>query len=181
MPTSKQQQLHWKWTFGFRVAGSNFLANTSSMDRRSPRREWGVHYVNNNKLTKKSLTTMVPICVICFGLFCIWGQITNISPRGLIFRGAYYRRDFCVSNSRGLYLEGLIFVILQYSKHVKISSCPLRFISRDANSRCTQAIFLSHSNSQVINYHFSLPHLYISLLKAWEDVLLISWTWDLKG
>ena len=60
---------------------------------------------------------MVPICVICFGLFCIWGQIPNISPRGLIFGGAYYRRDFCVSNLRGLYSEGLIFGILRLCKN----------------------------------------------------------------
>ena len=112
-------KLYWKWKFGFRVAGLNFLAITSSMDQRSPRREWGVHYENDNKRNKKSLTMVVQICVICFGLFCIWGQIPNISPRGLIFRGGYYRRDFCVSNLRGLYsegiinLEGLIFGILR--------------------------------------------------------------------
>ena len=48
---------------------------------------------------------MVLICVICFGLFCILGQIPNISPRGLTFGGAYHRRVFCVSNLRGLFSE----------------------------------------------------------------------------
>ena len=39
-------------------------------------------------------------------------------PRGLIFGGAIYKRVFYVTSLRGLYMEGLIFGILQYLKSI---------------------------------------------------------------
>ena len=51
----------------------------------------------------------------CFVLLCVRGQIPSTSPPGgLIFGGAIYRRVFCVMILGGLYMEVLIFRILQY-------------------------------------------------------------------
>ena len=72
-------------------------------------------------INKKSLTIMV--CVICFGLFCILGQIPNISSPGLysegLIIGGFFAFRICGEGAgacirRGLYLEGLIFGILRY-------------------------------------------------------------------
>ena len=49
-----------------------------------------------------------------FFFFFNLGQFPSRSPRGLVFGGAIYRRVFCVTSLGGLYLEGLIFVILRY-------------------------------------------------------------------
>ena len=54
------------------------------------------------------------VCVICFGLFCIWGQIPNIRPPGLyseelIIGGFLVFRIWGTYIKRGLFLEGLIF------------------------------------------------------------------------
>ena len=40
------------------------------------------------------------------------------APRRLIFGGAIYQRVFYVTGLRGLYMEGLIFGILQYFKSI---------------------------------------------------------------
>ena len=50
--------------------------------------------------------------LLCF--ICIWGQFPSISPRGLILRGAIYRRVFCVTSLGGFYFDGFIFGILRY-------------------------------------------------------------------
>ena len=60
------------------------------------------------------------VCVICFGLFCMWGQIPNTNPpglysEGLIFGGFFTFRIWGLILGwayiwRGLYLEGFIFV-----------------------------------------------------------------------
>ena len=50
-----------------------------------------------------------------FTVFALYLRTTSKykPPGGLIFGGAFKRRVFCVTSSGGLYLEGLIFGILQ--------------------------------------------------------------------
>ena len=53
---------------------------------------------------------------LCFTLY-LRALFSRTSPRGLIFGGAIKWGFFCVTGLRGLYVEGLIFGILQYYDH----------------------------------------------------------------
>ena len=81
-----------KWLSGVVHLGNPFR---QSMD-------WGSVFC---PLPKKGLTIMVPIRVTCFGLFCIWGQIPNISPRGLIIGGFFAFGIWGAYIRRGLFSE----------------------------------------------------------------------------
>ena len=53
---------------------------------------------------------------LCFTLY-LRALFSCTRPRGLIFGEAIKWRVFCVTGLRGLYVEGLIFGILQYYDH----------------------------------------------------------------
>ena len=99
----KKQQLYWKWKFGFRLAGSNFLANTSSMDRRSPRREWGVHHVNNNKPDKKKLNhNGTDMCYLLWFILYLRAN-PKYKPQGTYIRRVFAFRSWGAYIRRGLF------------------------------------------------------------------------------
>ena len=98
------------------------------IDRENLSQDWRVNYANSNILWH-FLTAIIwhtwwffwqiqkCICystVFAFFFFFNLGQFPSRSPRGFVFGGAIYRRVFCVTSLGGLYLEGLIFVILLY-------------------------------------------------------------------
>ena len=97
------------------------------IDRGNLSQDWRVNYANSNILWH-FLTAIiwhtwwffwqiqnlsVTLQFLLF-LFFNLGQFPSRSPRGFVFGGAIYRRVFCVTSLGGLYLEGLIFVILLY-------------------------------------------------------------------
>ena len=75
-------------------------------------------------------------CFVFFVLLCIRGQIPSTSPRG-----AYTWRVFCITILGGLYLEGLIFGILQY--FLEISKTILLYT---LNKQIQTTIIFNHKN-----------------------------------
>ena len=68
------------------------------------------------KIDCASLIFGSKFAVFALFYFVICGQFSKYKPRGAVFGGAIYRRVFCVTGLGRLYLEGLIFGILQYNK-----------------------------------------------------------------
>ena len=117
-------KLYWEWKFGFRVAGSNFLANTSSMDRRSPRREWGVHYENDNKLNKKKLNhNGTDMCNLLWFILYLRAN-PKYKPQG-----AYIRRGLLSEGFLRFEFEGLIFGGAYFRNFTVLGYVPWSFAS----------------------------------------------------
>ena len=60
-----------------------------------------------------------------------------------------------------------------------ISNCSCSPTRNIASHRIKNLDFHTYSDERWLYYQFSLPHLYISLQKGWENVLF--WTWEWKG
>ena len=77
--------------------------------------------------------------------------IKDTSPWGLIFRGSYYRRYFCVSDLGDFYTEGLIFGILRYCNYYT-----WRFLLKNVSSTLTWSRW-SWLTWHYVSLHFLIP------------------------
>ena len=82
------------------------------------KQQYTVTLFDSNHLAHVKVLVANPKIYVFLYSFCFFffnlGQFPSRSPRGLVFGGAIYRRVFCVTSLGGLYLEGLIFVILRH-------------------------------------------------------------------